>query len=69
MRQQKVKEGWTQAEDGYLIPPGWVRAGEGGAASGAGAAADGGAGPDGKAGGEPGGEAGPGGGGEERPEA
>jgi hypothetical protein len=60
VRQQKVKEGWTQAEDGYLIPPGWVRAGEGG-----GAGVD----PQASSGGEPGGEAGSGGEGEERPEA
>jgi hypothetical protein len=52
-RQRQVEEGWTRAEDGYLIPPGWVRAGEGGGAGS----------------GEPGGEAGSGGEGEERPEA
>ncbi|HEX8213995.1 MAG TPA: hypothetical protein VF582_00820 [Allosphingosinicella sp.] len=50
-RQRQVEEGWSEAEDGYWIPPGWVRAGAGGGAAADGAGADG----------EPGGEAASGG--------
>jgi hypothetical protein len=26
---ERLAEGWTETEDGHMIPPGWVRAGEG----------------------------------------
>ena len=33
---QRLADGWTKTEDGYLIPPGWVRADGGGGACGGG---------------------------------
>lgn len=29
-RRKKLAEGWSEDENGYLIPPGWVRGGDGG---------------------------------------